>query len=44
MNDSDFIKLKEDIELKSRELELLQEKYLRETGIRYVVPIYIKEK
>lgn len=36
MTDKNFKKLKEAIELKALELELLQELYIREAGFRYI--------
>ena len=42
MTDSMFEKLKNDIEQKTRELELLQKKYKSQVGRRYVVTIYIE--
>jgi hypothetical protein len=42
MTDKEFKKLKQDIEIKMVELWKLQEKYHKETGKDYVMPLYIE--
>lgn len=43
MENIDFEKLKESIEQKMTELNLLQELYIKETGQRYYPPVLLKE-
>jgi hypothetical protein len=41
LTDEQFERLKEDLEIKSRELEVLKKMYLRQTGRHYVRPVRV---